>query len=104
MSEQDDPIIPKDVDFDLPRLRNSYLEKTGSSFTHFFCPFMHKDEMVHLCMGHVIPESFKWCQIRVTQRKDIDNFYGAHAEKRFGSLIRARGRGWTWPEILQDRT
>ena len=101
-SKQELPLIPPDVAADLPRLQASYLEKTSSRFNHFFCPFMHSDERVELCMGHVIPKSYANCsRAQVAQRKDVDNFYGTVAEADLGMLLETRGR--TLPELILDK-
>lgn len=95
-------LIPPDVAGDLPRLQQSYSEKTGERFNHFFCPLMHRDDPVELCMGHIVPQSYpNCCRAKVAQRKDIDNFYGAVAEADFGNLLEAKGK--TLAQVVFDK-
>lgn len=90
----DEQIEPDEIARHLPHLRKSYIAKTGESFKHFFCPFLHKDEASALCMGHVIPQCLpNCCRSRVVQRADVDNFYGRIAEAEFSTLVEVRGKG-----------
>src|SRR5687768_4156909 len=72
-------------------LREDYKRATGTSFEHFFCPILWRDERTDLCLGHVvnqaIPNSFRGS---VLQRKDVDGFFGQHFESEFTTLIRTR--------------
>ncbi len=78
---------------DLSKLQLSFLEITGKQFKHFFCPFLHLDEKVELCRGHIIPESYSNSpNTRVIQRADIDNFYGAFAEAELGKFFKVKDK------------
>jgi hypothetical protein len=101
-SKQSALLVPGDVAADLPRLQESYQEKTGTGFEHYFCPFLHNDEPAQLCMGHIVPESYaSSCRTRVAQRADVDNFYGAVAEGHFGTLLEAKSRDFV--DLLLDK-
>jgi hypothetical protein len=75
----------------LEELRNDYASVMGKPFQHFYCPILLVDEMVPLCMGHIIneacPNSFGG---RIPQRADVDQFYGRTFESEFTGNVQAR--------------
>jgi hypothetical protein len=71
----------------LKELRSDYSEVVGTSFKHFFCPILLKDEQAQLCKAHIVNQAFgnssnKW----TLQRADVDNFYGSVFEADFIDL------------------
>src|SRR6185312_10314941 len=86
----------------LPFVQADYTAETNETFEHFFCPLLMRDEPVELCMGHVIPQCLPHTmRTRVVQRKDIDNFYGAHAEADFCTLVKGRAKSGL-KDIMDD--
>jgi len=65
----------------LAHLGESYRDKTGQDFAHFFCPILFKDEETELCRAHVVNEALPGLPRPWTvQRKDVDGFYGSAFE------------------------
>src|SRR5437588_7072019 len=73
-------------------LRADFQAEKGYPFKHFFCPFLHVDEPVPLCEGHIINEAFGTCNARVPQRQDFDNFFGGKVEADFISAVQDRSK------------
>lgn len=73
-------------------LKADFQAETGATFTHFFCPFLHLDEPVPLCEGHIINEAFGTCNAWVPQRQDFDTFFGSKVEADFISAVRDRSK------------
>lgn len=68
----------------LEELRSDFSSAHGAPFRFFYCPILFNDEDVELCEAHVINESFPSSSRKWTiQRKDVDNFFGAHFEADF---------------------
>jgi hypothetical protein len=82
------PTVPS---INLEQLRQDYCETKGKPFTWFFCPMLFKDEPVETCEGDVIGEPY--INTRITQRKDVDNFFGTVAEADFGVLSAVADKG-----------
>ena len=85
----------------LAALKKDHAEVTGTGFETFYCPMLFSDEAVPLCKWHVIPTAFhdasrKW----TVQRKDVDEFFGAHFESDF-VLLQEKGQH-SPVEILSD--
>jgi hypothetical protein len=71
-------------------LKADFQAETGAPFKHFFCPFLHVDELVPLCEGHIINEAFGTFNAWVPQRQDLDNFFGSKVEADFISAVQDR--------------
>jgi hypothetical protein len=71
-------------------LKAVFQAETGAPFEHFYCPFLHVDEIVPLCEGHIINEAFGTCNAWVPQRQDFDNFFGSRVEADFISAVQDR--------------
>lgn len=83
-------------------LRAEYEARTGRSFEDFFCPILWRDEPGEVCEGHVINAAFADSdRMTVIQRRDVDNFFGAHFEAAF-VLLQQRGQH-TATDILLNR-
>lgn len=68
----------------LANLRTDFESVTGSSFNHFYCPFLYRDEEVPVCKGHIVNYGFSNSSRRWTvQRADVDHFFGAFFESDF---------------------
>src|SRR5579872_268375 len=74
----------------IEELRTNFQEETGHPFQYFYCPFLHVDEDVPLCKGHVINEKFETTNEWLPQREDFDNFYGRIAEADYLSVVQSR--------------
>lgn len=76
----------------LQRHADDYEAIEGKRFAHFYCPILLRDEVgVELCDGHVIGKKFANSSRRVvTQRADVDNFFGSCFESYFYDFSRAR--------------
>ncbi len=84
-------------------LKLDYENVKGSTFKHFFCPILFKDENTELCQAHIINRSFKGSDPSWTvQRSDVDSFYGSHFEAEF-EVIQEKDRHKA-DEVLADRT
>jgi hypothetical protein len=87
----------------LDELRVDYESVRGYPFEHFFCPFLHVDEPVPLCKGHIINEAFGTCNLWVPQRQDVDNFFGSKVEADFISAVQDRRKSafekWIDPKL-----
>ena len=71
----------------LDELHIDYERVTGSSFDHFYCPFLFRDEDVDVCQGHIVNSDFPNSSRRwIVQRADVDHFFGAFFESDFVSL------------------
>lgn len=57
----------------------------GKPFKHFYCPILLEKHELELCDGHVTPDSFGGCNKTIIQTKEVDNFFGRHAEAVFGA-------------------
>jgi hypothetical protein len=65
----------------------------GAPFEHFYCPMLMKDEPAELILGHVVNEKFEDVpEFKITQRKDIDGWYGSMFEADFLNLVRFQER------------
>lgn len=96
-SEKADRQISDEMRNQLDYLRRDYTDCQGTSFQYFFCPMLHKDEDVELCMGHVVNDKIPNSSgIRVVQRRDVDGFYGRAFESDFVTLLEA------WAANLKD--
>jgi hypothetical protein len=77
-------LIPEQVRKRLPDMQEDFVRANGSPFQHFFCPMMMKDELVELCIGHVVNQRIpNSSRATIVQRKDVDGFYGRMFEKDF---------------------
>ena len=80
---------------ELQRLLMDYEGVTGSAWTHFYCPFLFRDEDVDVCKAHIVNKAFPASsRVWTIQRADLDNFYGAMFEAEFLDLLYKEGR-WT---------
>lgn len=71
--------------------REDYARTQGTSFEHFYCPMLLRDEPVELCRGHIVNQSIRDSSRKtVIQRKDIDGFYGTVFEADFVMMCNAR--------------
>ncbi len=82
-------MTPADPDFQrrLEGLRSDFQARSGTPFSHFYCPILFRDEQVALCRAHIVNGSFadsarKW----TVQREDVDNFYGYAFEGDFVNI------------------
>jgi hypothetical protein len=73
-------------------LKADFQGETGAPFNHFYCPFLHVDEAVPLCEGHIINKAFGTCNAWVPQRQDFDNFFGSRVEADFISAVQDRSK------------
>jgi hypothetical protein len=79
--------MPKDLQTKLETMRGDYAEVTGSSFSHFYCPIVFRDEPADLCRAHIVNQSYLGSGDQWTvQRADVDNFYGGMFEGDFVAL------------------
>ena len=68
----------------LAHLNADFESVIGSSFRHFFCPILYRDEDTELCQAHVINKAFRNSDRSWTiQRADVDAFYGSLFEADF---------------------
>ena len=68
----------------LEDLRTDHETVTGSSFKHFLCPILFRDDDTELCRAHVINRSFQESDRSWTvQRADVDAWYGSMFEADF---------------------
>lgn len=68
----------------LEELRTDHETATGSSFKHFLCPILFRDDDTELCRAHVINKSFQESDRSWTvQRADVDAWYGSMFEADF---------------------
>lgn len=84
---------------DRRRLAAEYLSVTGCQPIHFYCPFLYVDEETELCAGHLVNAAFGVSNTWVTQRKDVDDFFGAMFESEF---VDAQHRGRDLAHALAD--
>jgi hypothetical protein len=84
-------------------LRADFQAETGFPFKHFYCPFLHVDELVPLCEGHIINEALGACSAWVPQRQDFDTFFGSKVEADFISAVQDRSKAafqkWIDPKL-----
>ena len=79
------------VEHHLKALREDFASIEEKPFNYFFCPILHEDAEVPLCMGHVINEAFSNSfRGSVVQRQDVDSFFGAIVEADFTNTVRAK--------------
>ena len=65
-------------------MRSDYRAVAGSSFSHFYCPILFRDDAVDLCRAHIVNRAFPESSRNWTiQREDIDNFFGSVFEGDF---------------------
>lgn len=81
------------------RLAADYFSVTGEHPVHFYCPFLYVDEEAELCAGHLVNDAFGVSNKWVSQRKDVDDFFGAMFESEF---VRVRHRRRNLAEALAD--
>lgn len=90
----------KDFQEKLNDLNTDYANVKGQPFSHLFCPILFRDEDVELCKAHIVNQAFPNAPHDWTlQRKDVDNFYGAHIESEFVTL---QYRNQTHGDIITD--
>ena len=66
-----------------------YESVTGSSFQHFFCPILYRDEDTEECRAHVVNRAFRESDRSWTvQRADVDSWYGTMFEDDFLAIER----------------
>lgn len=75
---------------DRSRLAADYFSVTGDHPAHFYCPLLYVDEEAELCAGHLVNDAFGVSNRWVTQRKDVDAFFGAMFESEFVKLRHRR--------------
>lgn len=91
------------MSINLTMLNKDFESITGKPFEHFYCPILHRDEKVGqdgLCKGHILNKAFpNVSRTTVTQRKDVDNFYGTYFESDF---LKLQYNDYSFEEILSD--
>ncbi len=76
-----------EIERKLEELRSDYRQVVGSTFSHFFCPILFRDDDVDLCRAHIVNRAFPDSDRRWTvQRADVDNFYGSSFEGEFTEI------------------
>jgi hypothetical protein len=50
--------MDREVQHKLETLRSDYREATGSSFSHFYCPILFRDQDAELCRAHIVNSAF----------------------------------------------
>lgn len=87
----------------LDHFQREFTQINGHPFKHFHCPILQVDEPVDFCLGHVVNDKIPGAsQIRVIQRKDVDNWYGTHFEADLVAFHKARSAEIS--KILADTT
>ena len=63
--------------------QDNYAEVTGRHSDGYFCPILQVAAQTDLIGGHIIPQSQAVTNLRIPQRKDVDEFYGTAFEADF---------------------
>ena len=66
-------------------------KKNNGKKKDFFCPILHKREKTEVIKGHIINKAIRGPGITISQRKDVDSFFG-EIEADFVLMLKNRGK------------